>query len=559
MEEINVAEIMDHIIPDVHHRDIISGGEKFEDKEFPGTIESLAKEAEAQSKYTEYTWKHADDIYGTDNYEIMNEVDPNDINQGELGDCYFLCSIAAVAEYPERIKRIFLTESVNKSDCYAIEGFVNGRVQPISMDAMFPYNERGRCPAFATTKGKELWVMLLEKAWAKVNGSYNNIVAGNASNALSFLTGAPTITIDHKEQSTNQIWKQILTADQSHFIMCASAGKPGVSQNEYKQSGLISSHAYSLLQAKEVNSQGMKERLLQIRNPWGSQEWIGDWSDSSPLWTPELKKECKLEAKDDGIFWIRIEDYLKYYGNTTICKYVESYKRAVMECHVPNEQIRLFKFKITSPTKGFISVHQLKERMMRLKYPEYEYSAVTLMLAKEDSESGKYVFVAKGTGSRYICDLEFPGVLEAGNYIAFLQVMWRFKGLETMTLSTYTDNIIEFEGEGVDDMDIAVDILATTKGKDVKLTQFKFQGKTVDIKYIVLASGHNNYCIWINNTQDRQLKGEFNFQMHNMRFTEGDGKVDIDLGPAQKVLRVMTVLDPKMGWGYGAGLSYYVA
>lgn len=25
------------------------------------------------------------------------------------------------------------------------------------------------------------------------------------------------------------------------------------------------------------------------RNPWGSMEWTGDWSDNSPLWTEEMQ------------------------------------------------------------------------------------------------------------------------------------------------------------------------------------------------------------------------------------------------------------------------------
>jgi len=30
-------------------------------------------------------------------------------------------------------------------------------------------------------------------------------------------------------------------------------------------------------------------RLVELRNPWGSGEWTGAYSDNSPEWTPELK------------------------------------------------------------------------------------------------------------------------------------------------------------------------------------------------------------------------------------------------------------------------------
>ncbi len=42
-------------------------------------------------------------------------------------------------------------------------------------------------------------------------------------------------------------------------------------------------HAYSLLSTTKINS---GERLIQIRNPFGSFEWNGDWSDKSSKWTP---------------------------------------------------------------------------------------------------------------------------------------------------------------------------------------------------------------------------------------------------------------------------------
>lgn len=42
-------------------------------------------------------------------------------------------------------------------------------------------------------------------------------------------------------------------------------------------------------------------------------EWKGKWSDNSDEWTAELKRKLNLEAKDDGTFWINIEDFRKYY------------------------------------------------------------------------------------------------------------------------------------------------------------------------------------------------------------------------------------------------------
>lgn len=46
-------------------------------------------------------------------------------------------------------------------------------------------------PAFTSAKDNELWVVLLEKAWAKLYSSYKRIEAGYPEEGLHDLTGAP--------------------------------------------------------------------------------------------------------------------------------------------------------------------------------------------------------------------------------------------------------------------------------------------------------------------------------------------------------------------------------
>ena len=52
---------------------------------------------------------------------------------------------------------------------------------------------------------------------------------------------------------------------------------------------------------------------------------MGDWSDKSPLWTPELKEQLQVRDDDDGMFFISYDDYLRYYRSTTICKVNDGY------------------------------------------------------------------------------------------------------------------------------------------------------------------------------------------------------------------------------------------
>jgi calpain-15 len=126
--------------------------------------------------------------------------------------------------------------------------------------------------------------MILEKAYAKLHGSYERIEGGFAENCLRDLTGAPCEVLDHDNE---QIFEKISEADDNMWIMAASAGTTEASKEVLEKLGLVGQHSYGLLKAKEINLEnGDTARLVQLRNPWGSFEWTGDWGDSSELWTP---------------------------------------------------------------------------------------------------------------------------------------------------------------------------------------------------------------------------------------------------------------------------------
>lgn len=71
--------------------------------------------------------------------------------------------------------------------------------------------------------------MLVEKAWAKIFGSYQRIESGTVGEALPSLTGAPTNFHYHQEFSNKKedLWKKIKSADEKNFIIgtAVSSGK----------------------------------------------------------------------------------------------------------------------------------------------------------------------------------------------------------------------------------------------------------------------------------------------------------------------------------------------
>lgn len=77
---------------------------------------------------------------------------------------------------------------------YCVKFCIDGEWRAIVVDDYFPVMNNQ--PAFSSGSRNELWVMVIEKAWAKVFGSYLSIEAGHPIEVLRALTGAPTKIIE---------------------------------------------------------------------------------------------------------------------------------------------------------------------------------------------------------------------------------------------------------------------------------------------------------------------------------------------------------------------------
>ncbi len=63
----------------------------------------------------------------------------------------------------------------------------------------------------------------MEKAWAKVNGSYEATITGLPSDALKALTGAPVDFYSHDFYTDQELWDLIRDSDERRFIILASS------------------------------------------------------------------------------------------------------------------------------------------------------------------------------------------------------------------------------------------------------------------------------------------------------------------------------------------------
>lgn len=65
----------------------------------------------------------------------------------------------------------------------------------------------------------------------------------------------------------------------------------------------------------------MRRCPATVRNPWGSFEWKGAWSDGSIEWAknPLVKAILRPKDEDDGSFWMPWDDFMSTFGHLDIC------------------------------------------------------------------------------------------------------------------------------------------------------------------------------------------------------------------------------------------------
>jgi len=208
--------------------------------------------------------------------------------------------------------------------------------------------------AYSKARHRQLWVQFIEKAYAKMHGSYRAISGGHVAEAFLDLTGAPTAVynFDHHNFNPRSFWNDLMEYRKKRLPMgCGTSSS---------QQGLVGMHAYSILDVVEIKNVGLEffrgkllegthgnvsgftdfdgtVRLLRIRNPHGKGEWQGDFSDKSPIWENLMRHKpvtngiCDLTGPqslslttlerthvDDGKFWISYDDFLLGFTNVDV-------------------------------------------------------------------------------------------------------------------------------------------------------------------------------------------------------------------------------------------------
>ncbi|PRP83981.1 hypothetical protein PROFUN_08665 [Planoprotostelium fungivorum] len=291
-------------------------GSKYVDPDFPCSETSLYKNTkqppQGWPKITE--WKRITDICVAP-VMFADGIEPGDIIQGALGDCWFLGAVSVCAARPDLLLKCIPESTINPYGVYEFKFFKNGNWTSVIIDDFIPLS-KGR-PAFASGHNpNEVWVMLMEKAYAKLHKCYEELEGGSEIYGLVDLTGGAPDTLEmdgadgSSKISTNKLWEEMLHASQQGTLMGCASVNPEAETEGDNGFGIMMNHAYGLLELQSVHG----VQLIRMRNPWGMGEWTGPWSDGSREWSKDIQLRLKYEFGDDGTFWMDFKDWAKHYN-----------------------------------------------------------------------------------------------------------------------------------------------------------------------------------------------------------------------------------------------------
>ena len=202
-------------------------------------------------------------------YSISKLVTTDDV-QGRLGDCSFVGAMALIAENQAFVNRV-MDVALTDNNLFVINLWWAGTWRRIVIDGYLPVDDRGRTVFASCEDHSRYWAALVEKAAAKLRGSYGRMVSISMADSMMMLAGAMCIDYNRKDGG-----------DFVDFALCDKWQRRGAlfgasCQRDGVLNGIQGHHAYSVMQF--VTHHG--EQLVKLRNPWGRDVWTGQWSPTS--------------------------------------------------------------------------------------------------------------------------------------------------------------------------------------------------------------------------------------------------------------------------------------
>ena len=454
------------------HKNFLQSKTKFLDEQFPPNINSLIKGFHPIKKnkkdldnilltdYKDISWKRDSELSNNNN-NLNTNIFPldnifiNKIIYNKLSNPNLFYALNILGENPENIKKLFLNNKKDSTCLYGVNLCHNGYFQQVVIDDFFPYNQKLDSKIFLSEEKGLLWPQILEKAYAKLYGSYNLITYKSMENIMKDFTCAPVITIDY---FGDNLGNELLEAYKNGWILLGGTGDTEASRDLIKELGLDPKTDHEILLVYKLTDENINQIsnnslnistnddyniVLKIRNLNGKVEWIGDWSEYSGLWNDNFKNILKYNPNEKN-FYMNLKDFKLYFSKIKIVKYNENYKYKSLIINQEQEGYALIKIKTTkinedNKTLSYISFIQEEKNSNENKST---YGIGRLILCKLYDKKVQYIGGKIGQEREII--LEQDLLFNGEEYLLFCQLD-TLSDIKKYVISVYSPHNLEIE------------------------------------------------------------------------------------------------------------------
>ena len=350
---------------------------------------------------------------------LPKTIDYSSFKQGYFGDCYFISCIHALSRIPQLLNiilRLNTKEEENRISkdisYFTVTLFINGEWKIIKVKNSFPVYEKTGELVGVRPKYNEIFLMILEKAWALINGGYDKMEGGKTKYIFELFLGCKCD--EFKKDNINNLYNSIQNNEKffGTLSLCVSKtyeinkeiNKDNFDKEKAIEEGLISikgAHAYTILKTLEINKKRNNElndtcKILIISNPHGKNSNIIRTGIEKKRIKEILEEEFGKENEEQYQFILKHNDnYHK--GTGIIYMPLEYYKNwavstSVCYCHfdcisytngLKNKLECLYIYKIKLNDRQFFSCQIL---LPSLRAHDYEMNKINIKLKKNDEE-----------------------------------------------------------------------------------------------------------------------------------------------------------------------------
>ena len=212
----------------------------FDDPKFPSSDPSSLNNTENPTKWSNIIWKRPQDIVSNPKL-VVDGSSRHDIQQGDLGDCWLLSAMSSLAMRKDLMDEVVLPNQTFDSEYAGIFRFQIwhfGKWYEIVVDDFLPmYNEK-LIFTESDTSENEFWAALLEKACAKLNGSYQALKGDYIMRGFHAFTGGCVEVCKLSEETPAENIYTLLVASLKKSALIACCSKTGSVPEEKDENGI---------------------------------------------------------------------------------------------------------------------------------------------------------------------------------------------------------------------------------------------------------------------------------------------------------------------------------